>query len=234
MTASPRTPQQLMEEHQGLVRSLAWAMRRSLPENVDLDDLIGYGQVGLAEAARDFDASLGNQFSTFAYYRIRGAMCDGLSKLLWYSRAAYQRMRFQQLADDAVQEDVDNPNSSELADASGNTQWFSRMATSLAVVYLATHGVDGEDSARDVFVDQATPAPDTVLEDREAHTLVRELIQTLAADEQQLMRATYFEGLTLQEAGQRLGLSKSWASRLHARALEQLGRSLRTHGIQHA
>ena len=234
MTNPPRTPQQLMEDHQGLVRSLAWAMRRSLPENVDIEDLIGYGNVGLAEAARDFNPGLGNQFSTFAYYRIRGAMCDGLSKLLWYSRTAYKRMKFQQLADNAVQEDVDRPNTSETADAAGNTQWFSRMTTSLAVVYLATHGVDGEDSARDVFVDQATPAPDAVLEDREAHALVRELIQTLPDNERQLMQATYFEGVTLQEAGQRLGLSKSWASRLHARALEQLGRGLRTHGIQNA
>ena len=67
MTDATRSPLQLMEDHQGLVRSLAWAMRRSLPKNVDLEDLISYGQVGLAEAARDFDASLGSHFSTFAY-----------------------------------------------------------------------------------------------------------------------------------------------------------------------
>jgi RNA polymerase sigma factor for flagellar operon FliA len=231
MTNPIRTPQQLMEEHQGLVRSLAWAMRRSLPENVDIEDLIGYGQVGLAEAARDFDPSLGHQFSTFAYYRIRGAMCDGLSKLLWYSRSTYKRMQFQQLADNAVQDDVDHPSPSEAADVDGNTQWFSRMATSLAVVYLATHGIDGEDSARDVFVDQATPAPDAVLEDREARDLVRELIEKLPENERLLMQAAYFEGVTLQEAGARQGHDKSWASRLHAQAIDRLGRALRGRGV---
>lgn len=232
MTDAPRSPLQLMEDHQGLVRSLAWAMRRSLPKNVDLEDLISYGQVGLAEAARDFNPSLGNQFSTFAYYRIRGAMCDGLAKLMWFSRAAYQRMRCQQLADDVVQEDIDHPNESETAGADGNTQWLSRMSTSLAMVYLATQLGDEDDSGNWTLTDNSTPRPDTSAEEQEAHALVRELIDTLPQDSRQLLRSTYFEGLTMQEAGVRLGLSKSWASRLHARALEQLGRSLRSHGIQ--
>ncbi len=232
MSAELRSPQQLMEEHQGLVRSLAFAMRRSVPKNVDLEDLVSYGQVGLAEAARDFDPSLGHQFSTFAYYRIRGAMCDGLSKLMWYSRSAYQKMRYQQMADEVVQEDIAQPNDNETADAKGNTQWLSRMSTSLAVVYIATQLGDEDDSGNWTPTDSASGRPDVSAEEREAHALVRELIEALPDDARQLLRSTYFEGLTMQEAGARLGLSKSWASRLHARALEQLGRSLRTHGIQ--
>ncbi len=232
MTSAPRSPQQLMEEHQGLVRSLAWAMRSSLPKNVDLEDLVSYGQVGLAEAARDFDPKLGNQFSTFAYYRIRGAMCDGLSKLMWFSRTAYQRMRYQQMADEVVQEDISNPNDNEVDGPKGSTQWLSRMSTSLAMVYLATQLGEDDESGNLALADHSAVRPDVSVEEQEAHSLVRELIETLPDDSRQLLRATYFEGLTLQEAGARLGLSKSWASRLHARALEQLGRTLRTHGIQ--
>ena len=232
MSSELRSPQQLMEEHQGLVRSLAWAMRRSLPKNVDLEDLISYGQVGLAEAARDFKPSLGNQFSTFAYYRIRGAMCDGLSKLMWFSRAAYQRMRCQQIADEVVQEDIAHPNESEADGVAANTQWLSRMSTSLAVVYIATQLGNDDDTGNLTVADNAAVRPDLSAEEREAHALVRELILTLPDDARQLLRSTYFDGLTIQEAGTRMGLSKSWASRLHARALEQLGRSLRTHGIQ--
>ena len=232
MSSAPRSPQQLMEEHQGLVRSLAWAMRRSLPKNVDLEDLISYGQVGLAEAARDFNPALGNQFSTFAYYRIRGAMCDGLSKLMWFSRSAYQRMRYQQQADEVIQDDIAHPHEGEAAGAEGGTQWLTRMSTSLTMVYLATQMGDEEDSGSWSVADDSAPRPDASIEQREARDLVRQLIDTLPNDARQLVWSTYFEGLTLQEAGVRLGLSKSWASRLHARALEQLGRSLRTHGIQ--
>lgn len=232
MTNPTRSPQQLMEEHQGLVHSLAWAMRRSLPKNVDLEDLISYGQVGLAEAARDFNPKMGNQFSTFAYYRIRGAMCDGLGKLMWFSRAAYQRMRFQQMADEVIQEDIADPQEHESSGATGNTQWLTRMSTSLTMVYLATQLGDAEDSAQWGLADETAARPDVSAEEQEARALVRELIDTLSEDARKLICATYFEGLTLQEAGTRLGLSKSWASRLHARALEQLGRSLRSHGIQ--
>src|SRR5688572_30076999 len=74
---------------QGLVRTLAWRIHKKLPPSVDLEDLISYGQVGLAEAARDFDPSLGDHFITYAYYRIRGAILDGLTKLSWFSLHDY-------------------------------------------------------------------------------------------------------------------------------------------------
>lgn len=234
MSVVNRSTQQLIEEHQGLVRSLAWAMRRSLPKNVDLEDLVSYGQIGLAEAARDFNPGLGNQFSTFAYYRIRGAMCDGLCKLMWFSRTAYQRMRYQQLADEVVQEDASNPREDETDGAEGNTKWLTRMSTSLTLVYLASQMGDEDDSGTWSVTDDSAPRPDASLENGETRSLVRQLISTLPDDSKSLLWSTYFEGLTLQEAGARLGLSKSWASRLHARALEQLGRSLRTHGIHSA
>jgi hypothetical protein len=57
-----------------------------LPSYIGLDDLIGYGQVGLAQAARDFDHERGMQFSTFAYYRIRGAILDGANLMNWLRR----------------------------------------------------------------------------------------------------------------------------------------------------
>jgi RNA polymerase sigma factor for flagellar operon FliA len=59
---------------------------------------------------------------------------------------------------------------------------------------------------------------------------LRELIRTLPNIEERLIRRIYFEGATLQEAADALGISKSWASRLHAKALEQLARSLRRLG----
>ena len=86
--AQPATPpqQQLIESCQGLVRSLAWKIHQKLPRGVDLDDLIAYGQIGLAQAARDFDVSRGGQFSTFAWYRTRGAILDGLAQMSWFTR----------------------------------------------------------------------------------------------------------------------------------------------------
>src|ERR1035437_5240084 len=91
-------PQALIEECQGLVRSLASRIHHKLPPHVDIDDLVAYGQMGLAEAARDYDPGRETQFSTFAYYRIRGAIYDGLAKMSWFSRIEYRRRRKRQMA----------------------------------------------------------------------------------------------------------------------------------------
>jgi DNA-directed RNA polymerase specialized sigma subunit len=85
MSAPLPTAQQQhwIEQCQGLVRSLAVRIHRKLPARIELDDLIAYGELGLLEAAQSFDARRGCQFSTFAYYRIRGAIYDGAAKMGW-------------------------------------------------------------------------------------------------------------------------------------------------------
>src|SRR5262245_66104720 len=100
-------PDELVFAHQGLVRAIARGIHRSFPSYIDLDDLIGYGQLGLAQAAQDFDPARGIQFSTFAYYRIRGAILDGANQMSWLKRTtvaggAYDRMSGDVLATDAA------------------------------------------------------------------------------------------------------------------------------------
>ena len=86
MSLSRPHPDDLVFSHQGLVRAIARGIHRSFPSYIDLDDLIGYGQLGLTQAARDFDPERGIQFSTFAYYRIRGAILDGANQMNWLKR----------------------------------------------------------------------------------------------------------------------------------------------------
>ena len=97
------TPQQsLIEEGQPLVHLLAGRVYRRVGGTAELDDLVAYGELGLTQAARDFDPGLGCRFTTFAYYRIQGAIYDGLSKMSWTSRSQYQRMRSEQMASEAL------------------------------------------------------------------------------------------------------------------------------------
>lgn len=71
MSDSGRSREELMEQGQSLVHALATKIHRNVPVRVELDDLVAYGEIGLAEAARDYDPSFGTQFTTFAYYRVR-------------------------------------------------------------------------------------------------------------------------------------------------------------------
>lgn len=75
--------------------------------------------------------------------------------------------------------------------------------------------------------DGSVAAPATQVINQEVHQKLNELIEALPPEARKLIRAAYFEGLTLKEAGERLGVSKSWASRLHAKTLTQLAQALR-------
>jgi RNA polymerase sigma factor for flagellar operon FliA len=224
-------PQQLIEECQGLVRSLAVAIRRKLPPNVDLEDLVAYGQIGLVEAARDFDPARGGRFSTYAYYRIRGAIYDGLSKMTWFGRRDQAQVRYHRGSNELLRLEEEEAGTSPETGLTVDARWLRNVTRALAVVYLATQ-VDAEEGPGvGALEDRSSPAAPAVAIGREISQRLHELVDALPPEASQLIRSTYFEGLTLQEAGARLGVSKSWASRLHAKALQRLARSLRLEGI---
>lgn len=230
MSQRAPTPRELMEQCQGLVRSLALKIHRQLPPQVELDDLIAYGQLGLAEAAAEFDPERGIQFSTYSYYRIRGAIFDGLSKMSWISRSRYNRLRKQQQAEQVLAEDALGSDASCSQSVEDDSRWLSQLAKRLAVVYLASRR-DDDDSPDDDPVDGKTPSAEEALQRRELHEKLRLLIESLPSDAGHLIRATYFEGLTQQQAAEQLGVSKSWASRLHAKTLDRLARGLQQMGL---
>jgi RNA polymerase sigma factor FliA len=224
VTTSTGNIQQAVEECQGLVRSLALKIHRGLPRRIDLDDLIGYGQVGLVEAARDFDPARGIRFATFAFYRIRGAIYDGLAKMTGMSRGHYQHVRYERGATEILDE------SSQTAggdDPQSELAWLRDVGRTLAVIHLVSH-LDLPGSALEVsLIDSARFGPMALAMKHELAEKVVELVGRLPDDEATLLRGVYFEGLALQEAGQRVGISKSWASRLHVKALQRLAGMLK-------
>jgi RNA polymerase sigma factor for flagellar operon FliA len=231
MNESAKTLDELIDEGQALVRSLAFSVSRNTPVPAELDDLISYGQIGLAEAAREYDPSHGAQFTTFAYYRIRGAIYDGVSKMSWTSRARYNRFRYERMANEALQ--AEKAESSDTSDSvADQTRWFRNMSEKLAVVYLASGGDDERAGVRESSLEDPRATPSGLIAGREICEKLSELINSLPAPESQLIRTIYFEGATLQEAANRIGVSKSWASRMHAKVLEQLARSLRKIGAE--
>ncbi|PQO36206.1 hypothetical protein DTL21_09840 [Bremerella cremea] len=216
--------QKRIEDNQGLVVSLAKSIHRKLPPQIGMDDLIAYGQLGLAEAARTFQDDKGASFSTFAYYRIRGAIYDGISKMSWNSHAAKMQTKYQQMATDAMQsEAARNPAGANLQE---NAQWLGNLTEKLAIIYLASHGEETQHAFQAV-ADARVQRPEERLENEEIQRLLQSLLKTLSPQEQDLIRMTYYEGLSLKDAADKFGKSKSWASRLHQAILERLARALR-------
>jgi RNA polymerase sigma factor for flagellar operon FliA len=230
MSEPNKTPQQLITDGQALVRSLALGVVRNIPMPVDLDDLIAYGQVGLAEAAREFDPKQGAQFTTFAYYRVRGAIYDGVSKMSWTSRARYKRYRNAQLANEALQAESEALGESDSLEQ--QARWLRNVSEKLAVVYLASGADEGRGGIRESSLEDPCASPSALVAGREISEKLRQVVEQLPSTEQRLIRTIYFEGATLQEAASQIGISKSWASRMHAQILEQLARTLRRIGAE--
>lgn len=228
MSNPRKSSQELIASCQGLVRSLAWKIHRRLPSHVELEDLVGYGQVGLVEAARDFDPERGNQFTTYAYYRIRGAIFDGLSKMSWFNQADYSSGRYERMADEFLSQGDEGEQEREVSDG---IHWLKKTSGALAVVYLFCRDASSDDSGNDV-ADRRGEAPEDRAMRAELCEKLHHLVDELPELAQQLIRSAYFEGMSLTEASHRLGVSKAWASRLHARTLEQLARSLRLQNVE--
>jgi RNA polymerase sigma factor for flagellar operon FliA len=217
-------PDDLVFTHQGLVLAIARGIHRSFPSYIELDDLIGYGQVGLAQAARDFDPSRGHQFSTFAYYRIRGAILDGANQMNWLKRTTWAGGNYDRMSSDVLGTDAADAEASGAA--TNNENWISGVGGKLAVVFLLGNSSEEGDRNNEVADGQAEMPLESMLDDELKQSL-RALIEELPADARQLIRGTYFEGKTLKDAGEEIGISKAWASRLHAKALDQLARGLK-------
>lgn len=186
---------------------------------VDLEDLISYGQVGLAKAASEYDPNRGVKFATYAHYRIRGAIYDGIYTLSWRTRSELRRIRFQKAADEVME--------SEMSD--DQVPCLGAAVSRFFIIGLAVDAGDTGPRA-DQIADSALTGSDAVAK-QETLDLVRRGVERLSDDERELIRLTFFENRTLTEAAETLGKSKAWASRLRTRAIDNLAKHLRGIGI---
>lgn len=205
----------LVEDNLDLVRSIAGKLKRSLGRNLDMDDLVAYGCKGLVEAAGRFDARQGVSFTTFAYYRIRGAMLDGMRAMSWYSRGDLARYRAEERAHEYLQSQAERPESTG-GDAAETLEEIADILGGVAAVHItsleaATHASD-----------ERLPPPDQQLQTLAMQARARKAMEKLPERERRMVQLYYFEDRQIDEVSREMGLSKSWGSRLHTRAVNRL------------
>ena len=221
---------ELVEKHLPLVQGIARKVKRTLGAAIEVDDLVGYGCKGLVEAAERFDGRAGVAFTTFAYYRIRGAMYDGIRAMGWYSRADYARYRAEERTNQYLQTQADqegaaraqNPGAAGSArpDAGEALANVAEVLSGIATIHITSI------EAASRVADESLPAPDAAVDTVRLSRRVREALTRLPEKERQLMQLYYFADKNLEEAGAELGLSKSWACRLYARAVDLLRQAM--------
>jgi RNA polymerase sigma factor for flagellar operon FliA len=216
-----------VKEGLDLVEIVAHRMRRQFGPYVEHDELVSHGREALLAAARSWDLDKGLSFRRWANLRIRGAMMDALRQQGNLPKRVYRKLRAAQAAH-AIDETLDEeaaaakpPSSAEEAEARLDAR-LDTVAMAMAINFLATRSGDAIDRARD---DRETP------EEAVGHAEVMALVQAAIAErpeqEQTLLRRHYFDDVKLEDVAKELGLSKSWASRLHTRAIEGVMKAMK-------
>jgi RNA polymerase sigma factor for flagellar operon FliA len=213
----PEEDAKFVAQYAPLVRSIAHKIRAGLDLNCDLEELVSFGFAGLVEARSRFDPSRGVQFNTFSYYRIRGAILDGV-RAMAYLPAHIHAARKAAEASDTVLEDAGDAKAQAPPGTKPTKEDAARAIDALlgkmtASYVLASLGQDA--SAR-------PPSPEEALIESSESERIRAALHVLPERERTLIEGFYFEGRLFDAIAKDLGISKSWASRLHTKALAML------------
>jgi RNA polymerase sigma factor for flagellar operon FliA len=204
---------QLVQRHLEIARRAAGLIYPRVRGHVAFEEVVALANAGLAEAAERYDPDRGASFVTFAWYRIHGTIIDGLRKSTELPRRTWARLVALRAASDYL-EQRDAPATGGEALAA-----IAQAVSAMRAMYLLSL-----DAMRDRGFDTASDAqalPDHLDRARNAARL-RAAIDRLPDKQRAIVTKHYFEDKSLLEAGAELGLSKSWASRLHAQAVDQL------------
>jgi len=223
--------ERLILHYAPLVKYVASRVATGLPASVDQADLVSYGMFGLIDALEKFDPGRGNKFETYAIPRIKGAIIDELRAMDWVPRS----VRFKAREIEKAYSDLESihkrgPTEKEVAARLGVTlRELHEVINQISFVQvlqldeILSVGSDrGEQvSLLDTLADRGTD-PTTGLEGQETRGLLAAAINSLSEREKIVVTLYYFEGLTLAEIGEILGVTESRVCQIHTKAVGQL------------
>jgi RNA polymerase sigma factor for flagellar operon FliA len=233
---APAKPDAVLRQYTPLVRRLAHQMIAKLPANVEIDDLIQVGMIGLHDALGRFDAAQGVQFETFATQRIRGAMLDELRSGDWMSRGDRKQQRQIEAAVHKLEQQYGRaPAESEIAKEMGlSLSDYQDMLTKVRgtqLVHLEDMGGRDGDGGADDFLDRhvadESANPLAMLNDRRMREALVDAIKLLPEREQYVMSMYYEHDMNLKEIAAVLKVTESRVCQLHSQSIARLRAKLR-------
>jgi len=229
--------EQLILHYSPLVKYVASRVATGLPANVEQADLVSYGIFGLIDALEKFDLSREIKFETYAIPRIKGAIIDELRALDWVPRSVRFKAREVEKAYAELESTLKRaPTEAEMAQHLGvSRSELHDIVTQISFVTVAAleevvsgGGERGESlSLLDTLADIGTGDPTSSLEGHETRALLAAAIDALTEREKIVVTLYYFEGLTLAEIGEVLGVTESRVCQIHTKAVGLLRNNLR-------
>lgn len=211
------------------VRYIARRIHERLPRHVAIEDLVHAGVLGLMDALNKFDQSKHVQFSSYAKFRIRGAILDSLRELDWSPRELRRKGRLVEQALSQLAGKLGRaPTEMELAKELGiELREFQELVAELDGLELSSLRVESpHDGKEEDLTDRVSAAPDETpffhCLRAEMKDLLAQAISELAEKEQRVLSLYYFDELTMKEVGEVLGIGESRVSQIHSLAMVRL------------
>jgi len=224
--------ERLILHYSPLVKYVAGRVGVGLPPNIEQADLVSYGIFGLMDAIEKFDLERAIKFETYAISRIRGAIIDELRAIDWIPRSVRYKAREVEKAYAQLESELHRtPTEVEVASHMGIQlgdlhQIFSQVSfvNVVALDELLSVGGDKGDklSLVDTLEDHRAEDPVQAFESEETKYLLARAINTLPEREKIVVTLYYYEGLTLAEIGQVLGVTESRICQMHTKAVLQM------------
>jgi RNA polymerase sigma factor for flagellar operon FliA len=231
----------LIDQYLPLADFVAGQVAKGLTKQVDIGDIRSYAALGLIDAIERFDPSMGYKFETYAVIRIRGMIIDELRAYDWVPRSVRDKSKAIDRARVDLTEQLNRfPLDRETAAQAGLTQseFGAAMVQKAAANVESIEGLSEPDRFRSVEMDAKRQASQghvgKRIEDASATADIVEMRDALVAAismcperEKIVLTLYYYEGLTLEEIGQWMGVTESRVCQIHTRAMEQIRVSLR-------
>lgn len=221
---------QLIMDYAPLIRFVAQRIAARLPANIELDDLISAGHIGLMDAIEKYDPSRDNKFKTYAEFRIRGAILDELRSQDWVPRsvrdkakrieraAATLEQRLGRVAIDQEVADFLQISLTEYHEVIAQVKTVSL----LSVDEMIGSGNNDRKSLLDVLEGGSSKNPFNQLKKKGVRDLLERHIGELPEKQQLVLSLYYYEELNLKEIGKILEVTESRVSQLHTQAVDKL------------
>ena len=227
--------EELIVRNMRIVKYIAGRMAIHVPSSIEMDDLVGWGVLGLLDAVDKYNHTQDIKFSTYASIRVRGAIIDQIRTLDWAPRSLRAMARKMAEARDKLRHEIGRePTPEAIAELLGTTiEHVEDTAAQLQTAqvlslqdYLPSED-SGESRMLDLTSDPRSAAPDAALNERERQERIAHSIMGLPDQQQKVLHLYYFEELTLKEIGAVLEVSESRICQIHSAALKTLRKAVR-------
>jgi len=235
-TMDPAVKDEIIVEYAPLIKYIAQKIASRLPPNIELDDLISCGVIGLMDAIKKFDPERDNKFKTYAEFRIRGAILDELRAQDWVPRSIREKAKLIERTSQKLEADLGRPATeeemcSELHISQEEYYDLLNKARSVSLLNIddsASFNRGDKKLMVSLMDGNRSINPLSAVSYKNARDKIKEGIMALPEKQRLVLSLYYYEDLNLKEIGQVLDVTESRVSQLHTQAIIKLKMKLRS------